>query len=190
MRKVKPVEVRKKEILEAAVIVFKEKGYDKTSISDIAKSIGISQGLCYRYFKSKEEIFDSAVDSYAQFIADKIIRILEDQSISLIEKISYLPNFTNIEKESSYYKMFHGQGTTSFHDRLSLEICKKVVPQVQKLLNEQLAKEHLKLDDPETTASFLVFGQLGILLDSKIPGEEKNKRIVQFLMKILKEMEC
>ncbi len=186
MREVKPVEVRKKEILEAAVIVFKEKGYDKTSISDIAKSLHISQGLCYRYFTSKEEIFDSAVDAYAQYIADKMIYIISDTNISIIEKISHLPDFANVEKESNYYGMFHGQGTTSFHDRLSLEICRKVVPYVQKLLKEESEKGKLKLDDPETTAYFLVFGQLGILLDTNIAGEEKTQRIIQFLMKILK----
>lgn len=34
-------------------------------------------------------------------------------------------------------------------------------------------------NDPETAASFFVFGQLGILLDPNIGGEEKNERIIQ-----------
>ena len=71
MRVVKEPDERKQEILEAALRVFARKGYDKTSISDIAGEIGISQGLCYRYFPSKEVIYDVALDMYAEYIAQQ-----------------------------------------------------------------------------------------------------------------------
>ena len=48
MRISKEPEARKQEILETAMKLFAEKGYEKTSISDIAKEIGVAQGLCYR----------------------------------------------------------------------------------------------------------------------------------------------
>ena len=65
MRVTKEPEVRKQEILDTALKLFGENGYEKTSISDIAKAIGIAQGLCYRYFPSKEALFDSAIEQYA-----------------------------------------------------------------------------------------------------------------------------
>ena len=51
-----------------------ENGYEKTSITDIAKAIGVAQGLCYRYFPSKEALFDSAIEQYADVLvaADEI----------------------------------------------------------------------------------------------------------------------
>lgn len=58
MRIVKDPEVRKKEILMGALKVFSKKGYDKTTITDIAKELVISQGLCYRYYASKEDIYN------------------------------------------------------------------------------------------------------------------------------------
>ena len=73
MRIVKNPDERKQEILDAAVRVFAKKGYEKTSITDIAKEIGISQGLCYRYYASKEEIYDAALDKYASYIVEKNI---------------------------------------------------------------------------------------------------------------------
>ncbi|SHO43071.1 TetR/AcrR family transcriptional regulator [Anaerocolumna xylanovorans] len=189
MREVKPVEVRKQEILHAAIKVFKEKGYDKTSISDIATSLKISQGLCYRYFKSKEEIFESAVDVYAGYIADKMIEVLCNPKMNLLEKIIYIPNFSDIEKENKeYYDIFHGQGADSFHDRLSLNICKKVCPHVQRLLTEECEKGQLRLKDPKTAASFMVFGQLGILIDKEIEGEKKNIKIMEFIKSVLEEI--
>ena len=46
VRIVKPIEQRRKEILDGAMKVFAEKGFAKTSIYDIAGSLNISQGLC------------------------------------------------------------------------------------------------------------------------------------------------
>ena len=61
----KPPEERRQEIIDTAMKVFYEKGYEKTSISDIAREMHVAQGLCYRYFSSKEELFDTALDQYA-----------------------------------------------------------------------------------------------------------------------------
>ena len=68
MRVTKEPEVRKQEILDTALKLFGENGYEKTSITDIAKAIGVAQGLCYRYFPSKEVLFDSAIEQYADVL--------------------------------------------------------------------------------------------------------------------------
>ena len=52
-------EIRKgsrKKIIDAALEVFAKEGYHSSTISAIAKKAGISQGLMYNYFKSKEEL--------------------------------------------------------------------------------------------------------------------------------------
>ncbi len=48
---------RRRQILDAALRLFDEQGYSNTKISDISEMAGISKGLVYRYFRSKEEIF-------------------------------------------------------------------------------------------------------------------------------------
>jgi AcrR family transcriptional regulator len=48
---------RKDQIKRAALKVFAKRGIDGTKMSMIATEAGISQGLSYRYFSSKEEIF-------------------------------------------------------------------------------------------------------------------------------------
>ena len=42
-------------ILEAALALFAEKGYEATTMRDVAREAGASLGLAYRYFASKEE---------------------------------------------------------------------------------------------------------------------------------------
>src|SRR3954471_18714428 len=47
---------RQQEILEAAARVFHEKGYESTSIQDIADAVGILKGSLYYYIDSKEDL--------------------------------------------------------------------------------------------------------------------------------------
>jgi AcrR family transcriptional regulator len=52
-------EIREKsreKILSAALDLFANKGYDSTSIDSIAKKAGISKGLIYNYYESKQSI--------------------------------------------------------------------------------------------------------------------------------------
>jgi len=48
-------------ILEAALELFGSQGYHATSITQIAKQAGISKGLMYNYFDSKEELMEALV---------------------------------------------------------------------------------------------------------------------------------
>lgn len=49
-------ERRREEILEAAVRLFCERGYEGTTIRDIAREIGVAEGLLYHYFSGKAEL--------------------------------------------------------------------------------------------------------------------------------------
>jgi len=50
-------------ILEAALKLFIEKGYEHTSIQDIINNLGgLSKGAIYHHFRSKEEIFQSVCE--------------------------------------------------------------------------------------------------------------------------------
>jgi AcrR family transcriptional regulator len=50
------------QILETALRLFCEKGYYATAIAEIAQQAGISKGLLYHYFASKEEVLGALVD--------------------------------------------------------------------------------------------------------------------------------
>jgi AcrR family transcriptional regulator len=186
LRTIKPIDERRQEILDGAMKLFSEKGYDRTSISDISISLGISQGLCYRYFKSKEEIFESAIEEYANNIADEMIKVIKSSDMSLEEKITGKWNFYDLEKKkSSYYKVFHGENARPLHDRMSISICKKVTPYVQEEIEKEIANGKLKVYDSAMLASFCVYGQLGILLDTSISDTIRAKRISEFLLDMI-----
>jgi len=56
-------EERPQEITEAAFAAFAEKGYAATRVEEVAKRAGVSKGLLYLYFKTKEELFKAVVRS-------------------------------------------------------------------------------------------------------------------------------
>ena len=61
-----PEEVRRKQILDAALHAFAEDGYDKVSMARIATDAGLTKGGVYFHFSSKEELFSEMVEGEVQ----------------------------------------------------------------------------------------------------------------------------
>lgn len=53
-------------IIDAAIKVFSEKGFEATSMKDIADEAQISRGPLYYRYKTKKEIFMAAIEAYAK----------------------------------------------------------------------------------------------------------------------------
>lgn len=59
------------EIREAAARIFHEKGYDRTSIQDIAEAVGMLKGSLYHHIDSKEELlFDVIAEAHAEAVRE------------------------------------------------------------------------------------------------------------------------
>jgi len=56
-------ENKKQKIMDSALNLFAEKGFSATSINMIAKKAGISKGLMYNYFESKEELITTILNT-------------------------------------------------------------------------------------------------------------------------------
>ena len=67
----KPVDPNKRaDILKAAREVFKENGYEKARVSDIAERAGVAKGTVYLYFQSKWDMLDGLCAFYQGMIND------------------------------------------------------------------------------------------------------------------------
>jgi AcrR family transcriptional regulator len=56
------VGARREQILAAAVQLFRSRGYDRTSLREIAAALGLSKSGLYHHFPSKDELLAAAVD--------------------------------------------------------------------------------------------------------------------------------
>jgi len=85
---------RKEQIMRAAIKVFAENGIRLTKISMIAKEAGISHGLVYHYFKSKEEVLYESLEWGMEINETrKFLQQLDASSIPPLEKVSRFTKF-------------------------------------------------------------------------------------------------
>ncbi|MEU3985148.1 TetR family transcriptional regulator [Streptomyces sp. NPDC026672] len=65
----------RKEITDAANALFVERGYEETTVGDIAAAVGMSQRSVFRYFPTKEDLIVGKFD----FVADDMLRVLRER---------------------------------------------------------------------------------------------------------------
>jgi AcrR family transcriptional regulator len=80
-------EDRPQEITEAAFRVFAEKGYASARVDDVATRAGISKGLLYLYFKTKEELFKAVIKSVVIRRVDALLLAVDETELSSAEFI-------------------------------------------------------------------------------------------------------
>lgn len=90
---------KEKAILTAAIHEFAEKGFDQASTNHIAKQAGVSKGLIFHYYTSKEKLFESCVSDAINFSMKKLDYEQWDLSTHLMEKLRQYS-----EQELLFYK--------------------------------------------------------------------------------------
>lgn len=76
---------RKREILEKALTLFMEEGYEDVTYQKIADRCGITRTTLYIYFKNKREIFIWSIKQLTQSIEQNLLATLADTSLSAPE---------------------------------------------------------------------------------------------------------
>ncbi len=70
------------EITDAAFEVFAEKGYTGARVEEVAQRAGVSKGLLYLYFKTKEDLFKAVVKSVVIRRVDSLLAAVEETELS------------------------------------------------------------------------------------------------------------
>jgi len=66
------INVRRQELVNAAVKLFVKKGFHKTTVREIAKEFGMSMGALYDYIRTKEDILFLVCDHIFKSVSDKL----------------------------------------------------------------------------------------------------------------------
>jgi len=172
MRITKNPEERRKEIISVARELFEEQGVINTKIRDIVKKIGVSQGLFYYYFKSKDEVVTAVMEQIIEETDAEGAAILQDKSTNFYQKtLQYLKFY---DKVMNRLERFLG-GPKRADGILSADIIKKaedqMVQQMKQLIKIGVEEGTLKLKYPEEMVMVLFYGLTGIRLH-RLPSEQ------------------
>lgn len=77
-RTTKPADQRRREILGAATQLFREHGYEATTVQAIASCADVAGGTVYLYFASKDAIFSALVDEFEAGLVDRFAATAEE----------------------------------------------------------------------------------------------------------------
>ena len=162
MRDVKEPEIRRAEIMAAAMQLFMEKGYIHTTTQDIVDKVNISRGLLYYHFKNKEDILYCLVEQYSDKLLKDIYTIAYAKDKTAIEKIRAFIGATIISSENISEEGIELQKTVDLEenrymmDKLSHKLVEKLTIYFEKIINQGITEKVFSVKYPLETAEFLM----------------------------------
>lgn len=161
-------------ITVAAMTDFESKGILRTSMTDVARRLGLTRELLYYYFEDKSEIVDAAVELYAVWISEELVewarRWNQDEDPYAIFRSASLRDLTEVLRALS----IGSNGTRAPRLRVLEEAGRREYVMMRACY---IAAESAKLPD-SLAVCCVVLGIQGLLLaDSHIVDEEIVKAL-------------
>lgn len=98
-------EKRKKEILDKALDLFMENGYEDVTFQKIADKCGVTRTTLYIYFKNKKEIFAWSIKQLTNEIESSLLKIIDNKDLSYEERLKSVLH-TILQKCVDNYRLF------------------------------------------------------------------------------------
>ena len=168
--------VRQEQILAAARKVFREKGYDGTTIADIVQAAGVAQGTFYLYFSSKRDAFLALSQQLDETAAGTVAGAF-DPTLPFEERLRVLAKagFACGKRNSDLVRLVHF-GADSMPIGVQTQFLKNN-PQISALtqfFQHAIDAGDIEPLDPEITAR-LVWGMIkNAFVEAYVLGDERD----------------
>jgi AcrR family transcriptional regulator len=181
---------RKNQIITSALKVFAENGIKLTKISMIAAEAGISHGLLYHYFKSKEEVLHASLE-WAMEGSSELFQYIQNMEASPLEKIKAFTKFAFTEGNSDVFRVIQHlqrsnhpipEQTKKLIDTASSEYVQEFLPL---FIAGQEKGEIIQADPQELTELYLSVIS-GIMMDGELEWwNENTNRKIDLLLRMI-----
>jgi AcrR family transcriptional regulator len=170
---------RREKILSAAVQLFAARGLAGTKISDIARAAGMSQGLVYHYYSSKEEVFVHLIESAFEKLNRACTALLKDPSPAH-EKISramrtLIDGFRENRDASRYHLLIAGATASDAIPDKARRIIEKEnrypYEVMEKIIRQGQAEGTVRKHDPRELSTLFWTTVLGLAVHCSSHGE-------------------
>ncbi len=186
-RMVKQPEERRRELLATAMKLFANKGYDNVSVREVAREAGVTPGLAYHYFDSKQSLFAAAIEDYAQRCATVFIEIFDDTHLTLDEKITRAIQTASNHDSFPYASLFHAEGSSTLHDRLSLGLAEAVRSHLKAAIELDALQRNAPIDGAEELAAIMTYSCIGLASGTDMPNESAIRAAERYFNALINE---
>ncbi|AJQ26168.1 TetR/AcrR family transcriptional regulator [Pelosinus fermentans] len=152
-------QIRITEILDAADQLFFTKSYQGTTIKDIAKKMGVAQGMLYYYFKSKEEVLETLLDRHASALISEIKEITCLNNTSPSEKMAL--TVAAVLRKTSYkdgflLNMLYDTQNLHIKDKLFRQLAVSLSPWLLNIIEEGTMNRDFCVSHAPTTVDYIL----------------------------------
>ena len=174
-----PHETRKK-ILEVSKDLFLKKGFDNTSIQDIINGLGgLTKGVIYHHFESKQEILQSIIKENNQEILN--YNWSGDTGLEKIQN-SLMDAFSNFEQQRLVYSASIKLRSPRLLGEQYLSLFSDFLPEIRERVYEGVKDESIKTEYPEELADLIVLTlNIWIGFQISVYSVEELKRKMKFI---------
>jgi len=176
------------EVINKAMQLFWQNGYDATSVRMLEKGMGINQFSIYASFKNKQGVFLESIKCYKKKIKEELLDEL-DESTEGIEAIKqYFYNFIDFSKNNN---LSNGCLLTNTANELGQNGDKLIMSEIKvfttKINNTFIKKLKLNPKDDDKTitkqANYLVIALQGLSVASKVFKQEQLEDFIEGVFK-------
>lgn len=128
------------QIIETAERLFARKGFDGTSVRDIAEEAGINVAMISYYFGSKEKLMEAIFEAKIGRVQVRVEELLKDDKISPIQKVNILieEHIDRVMKSQQFYRIMICEQASNSNPAIMAKI------KTLKLRNAELIAELIK----------------------------------------------
>jgi len=148
---------RRAELIEAAMRLFAERGLDDTAVSDIVAAAQVAQGTFYLYFESKADIVNAVVVDISEQIVAGVEEIADEEGTPALEKMLRMRDalLSVVSDDTALLAFFHRPGNEAFHDRVSRDALRLLVPVHERVIQQGCDEGVFKISHPDDAARFI-----------------------------------
>jgi AcrR family transcriptional regulator len=179
---------KKQLIIDAALELFAENGFHATSMSQVASRAGVSKGLAYNYFESKQEILDEIVKTGFESIYSRFD--LNHDGILTSDEFEYFirKSFQTVNENRKFWKLY---STLLMQSDLSESALKKYGDRSQSImtmLRQLIATRGSKDPDGDLLViSSLIKGALLVVISAPdfFPLKQLEDKVAEACFKLI-----
>jgi len=159
-------EIRRQELIEAAIAVFSAKGVAAASVDDIVRAAGVAKGTFYLYFATKDDAVNAVASRMVDAVADRIEAAATDPARSPLERLlAFGASFRQVGDEPyerDLIEVFHRPENRALHDRVGERALARLTPTVAGIIAAGIERGDFRRQDPLRTAAYVMacFGAL------------------------------